>query len=166
MKKYIFLIVCMSFLLSTGMMSCSSSDEAELNRIQYEHRTSKRMIQLLAIGNSYSQAALAYVPFIMQNMGVDVDILIGILMQSSSSLKMHVDNFEKDTAAYTFYLYDGGSSWKNYGHKTIQWALDNCNWDIVILQQSTQSAYTWSKYQPWWPRQVLKKPYSIPLSPK
>ena len=61
-------------------------------------------------GNSYSQDALAYVPFIMRNMGVDADILIGILMQSSSSLKMHVDNFEKDTAAYTFYLYDGGSS--------------------------------------------------------
>lgn len=148
MKKFMLLMICMLFLLAIGMVACDSEDE-EYNRIQYNHRTSKRLVQLLAIGNSYSQDALAYVPFIMQNMGVDADILIGILMQSSSSLKMHVDNFEKYTAAYTFFLYDGGSSWKNYGHKTIQWALDNCNWDIVILQQSTQSAYTWSKYQPW-----------------
>lgn len=146
--KNIFIIVGILFMFVMGIMACTSEEDVQ-NRIQYEHRTSGRMIQLLAIGNSYSQDALAYVPFIMQNMGLDVDILIGILMQSSSSLKMHVDNFEKDTAAFIFYLYDGGSSWKNYGQKTIQWALDNCNWDIVILQQSTQSAYTWSKYQPW-----------------
>lgn len=149
MKKFILLMANIFFLLTMGMLACDSEDD-EYNRIQYNHRTSKRLVQLLAIGNSYSQDALAYVPFIMQNMGVDVDILIGILMQSSSSLKMHVDNFEKDTAAYTFFLYDGGSSWKNYGHKTIQWALDNCNWDIVTLQQGSNIAvYDWGRYQPW-----------------
>lgn len=148
MKKYLLLIICTFFLLTMGITSCGS-EKKKYNRIQYEHRTSKNIIRLLSIGNSYSQDALAYVPFIMQNMEVDADILIGILMQSSSSLKMHVDNFEKDTAAYTFFLYNGGSSWKNYGHKTIQWALDNCNWDIVTLQQSSQTAYTWSSYQPW-----------------
>lgn len=128
------------------MIACGYEDE-EYNIIQYEHRTSKNIVQLLSIGNSYSQDALAYVPFIMRNMGVDADVLIGILMQSSSTTKMHVDNFEKDTAAYTFYLYDGGSSWKNYGKKTIQWALDNCEWDIIIQQGAPRSTdHTDSKY--------------------
>lgn len=145
MKNYMFLIVSMFFLFAT--ICCS--DEDELNEIKYEHRTSKKIIQILSIGNSYSQDALAYVPFIMQNMGVDVDILIGILMQSSSSLEMHVDNFEKESNVYTFYLYNGGLSWRNYGGRTIQWALDKCNWDIVILQQSSNAASTWSEYQPW-----------------
>lgn len=145
MKNYMFLIVGMFFLFAT--VCCS--DEEELNEIKYEHRTSKKIIQILSIGNSYSQDALAYVPFIMQNMGVDVDVLIGILMQSSSSLEMHVDNFEKESNVYTFYLYNGGLSWKNYGGRTIQWALDKCNWDIVILQQSSNAAPTWSEYQPW-----------------
>ena len=148
MQKYMLLMVSTLFSLVMGMASCVNEDE-ELNGIQYEHRTSKRIIKLLSIGNSYSQDALAYVPFIMQNMCVDADILIGILMQSSSSLKMHVDNFEKDTAAYKFYLYDGGSAWKDCGRKTIQWALDNCNWDVVILQQSSQAVHSWSNYQPW-----------------
>lgn len=146
-KKYLLLIVGILSLLTKIIVSCSG--EEELNRIQYRDRTSKEIIRLLSIGNSYSQDALAYVPFIMRNMGVDVDILIGILMQSSSSLKMHVDNFEKESAVYTFYLYDGGSYWKNYGSKTIQWTLDNCNWDIVSLQQSSHAAPTWSEYQPW-----------------
>ena len=145
MKKYMFVIVSTFFLFATTYCS----DEEELNDIQYEHRTSRRIIQLLSIGNSYSQDALAYVPFIMQNMDVDVDILIGMLVQGRSSLEMHVDNFEKETAAYVFYLYDGGSSWKNYGHKTIQWALDNCNWDVVSLQQSSHAAPAWEEYQPW-----------------
>lgn len=145
MKNYMFLIVGMFFLFAT--VCCS--DEEELNEIKYEHRTSKKIIQLLSIGNSYSQDALAYVPFIMQNMGVDVDILIGILMQSGSSLEMHVDNFEKNANVYTFYLYNGGLSWKNYGERTIQWALDKCKWDIVTLQQSSTTASIWSEYQPW-----------------
>lgn len=147
MKKYLYLIVCTFFLLSMGMTGCSNEDD--YNEIKYSHRTSKNIIQLLSIGNSYSQDALAYVPFIMQNMGVDTDLLIGILMQSSSSLEMHVDNFEKKSAAYTFYVYDGGSSWKNYGDRTIQWALDHCNWDIVTLQQASQATHSWSNYQPW-----------------
>lgn len=27
--------------------------------------------------------------------------------------------------------------------------MDNCNWDIISLQQSSQTAPTWSTYQPW-----------------
>lgn len=108
----------------------------------------KTKICLLSIGNSYSQDALAYVPFIIQNMGVNADIQIGILMQSSSSLAMHVDNFTKEFPAYTFYLYDGGSCWRNLGKKTIQWTLENYQWDIVSLQQSSIGAFKWSTYQP------------------
>ncbi len=122
------------------MMACSSEKELQ---------SSKTKIRLLSIGNSYSQDALAYVPFIMRNMGVDVDLQIGILMQSSATLAMHVDNFEKDTAAYTFYLYNGGSSWQKLGKKTIQWALNNYQWDIVSLQQGAGGAFRWSTIQPY-----------------
>lgn len=96
----------------------------------------KKKIRMLLIGNSATDDALSYVPFIMQNMGVDVDFQIGIAMMSSSTLEDHLDNFENETAAYGFRLYTEGTSWQNYPSKTIQWMLDNYQWDIVSLQQA------------------------------
>lgn len=127
MKKFMLLMTCVLFLLAIGMTSCDSEKEGTL-------QTSKKKIRLLSIGNSYSQDALAYVPFILQNMGVDVDIHIGILMQSSSTTKMHVDNFTQEKAAYNFYYFWGGDSWHVKSSKTIQWALENYEWDIIIQQ--------------------------------
>lgn len=141
MKKYFFTMVC-SFLL-LGMAACSSEEESGAKQ------TSNIKICLLSIGGSYSQDALAYVPFIIQNMGIDVDIQIGILMQSSSTLATHFDNFAYESAVYTLYMYDGGSSWQNHGRRSIQWALDNYQWDYVILQQVSGSSFKWSTYQPY-----------------
>lgn len=113
-----------------------------------ENAQAIKTIKLLSIGNSYSQDALAYVPFIMQNMGADVDYQIGILMKSSATLDGHIENFLNEAEVYTFYMYNGGTSWQNLGLRSIQWALDNYDWDLVSLQQSSQSAYNWSTYQP------------------
>lgn len=93
----------------------------------------KRKLRLVCIGNSYSQDALAYVPFIMQAMGIDVDVTIGILMMSSSTLSDHIENFEGETAAYTYYHYESGATaWENQGKKTIQYALETYQWDIIL----------------------------------
>lgn len=91
-----------------------------------------QLLRILAIGNSYSQDALAYVPFIMQNMDVGVDVHIGILMMSSSTVANHVDNFENEKEAYTFYLFEGGKSWSIKNIKTIQGALSS-HWDIILI---------------------------------
>lgn len=112
-----------------------------------ESQGTKKKIRMLLIGNSATDDALSYVPFIMQNMGVDVDFQIGIAMMSSSTLAMHLDNFENETAAYAFRLYTEGVSWQNYTNKTIQWMLDNYEWDIISLQQAgPQNVETYQPY--------------------
>lgn len=110
----------------------------------------KKRVRLLAIGNSYSDDALAYVPYIIKNMGVDIELQIGILMESSTSLSDHVSNFEGQTAAYSYRLFDSlNGIWEDYSSKTIQWALDNYEWDIISLQQVSSGAFNWSTYQPY-----------------
>lgn len=109
----------------------------------------KKTIRLLSIGNSYSQDALAYVPFILQNMGIDADIQIGIAMLSSSTLANHVDNFENENAVYTYWLHTNGDAWQTVeGKKTLQYILNDKTWDIVSLQQSSGGVFNWSTYQP------------------
>jgi hypothetical protein len=111
--------------------------------------TEKRKLRLVCIGNSYSQDALAYVPFIMQEMGIDVDVTIGILMMSSSTLSDHIENFENETAAYTYYHYEAGATaWENQGKKTIQYALETYQWDIILTHSAGAGETNKNVYMP------------------
>ena len=107
----------------------------------------RKKIRMLLIGNSATDDALSYVPFILQNMNVPVDFQIGIAMQSSSTLAMHVDNWENETAAYSFRLYNGGAAWQNFADKSLQWMFDNYTWDIISLQQAQPQKE--NTYQPY-----------------
>lgn len=106
-----------------------------------ENIATRKVVRLLSIGNSYSEDSLSYVPYILKNMGVNVDFQIGILMMSSSSLGHHIDNFTNQTAAYQFYLFDKTNNWKrikdnvsfpNSDNVSIQWALDSYKWDMIF----------------------------------
>jgi hypothetical protein len=133
MKRVFLFMVFVSLLAS-----CQKSD----------YHDNRKTIRLLAIGNSYSQDALAYVPFIWNDLGAEVDMTIGILMKSNAIVSDHVDNFINNSARYTFYLYDGRSSWTSHPFKTIQWALSHFQWDIILTHQTSWSANDWApKYQ-------------------
>ena len=105
-------------------------------------------IKILSIGNSYSSDAFAYVPFILENMNVNANIQIGILNMGGATLINHVNNFENSTSNYHYFLYNGGGSWQYRSQRTIQYALDNYDWDIIMLQQASGYAAYWSYYQP------------------
>ena len=107
----------------------------------------RKKVRMLLIGNSATDDAMSYVPFIMQNMGVPVDFQIGIAMMSSSTLAMHLSNWENETAAYQFRLYDGGGAWQDFADKSLQWMLDNYTWDIISLQQAQPQKI--NTYQPY-----------------
>ena len=105
-------------------------------------------IKILSIGNSYSEDALSYVPFILENMNVDANLQIGILCKSGGTLAQHVNGFVNQLPNYVYYHYDGGGAWQNLGEHTIQYGLDNYDWDYILFQQVSYNAPNWSTYQP------------------
>ena len=105
-------------------------------------------IKILSLGNSYSSDAFAYVPFILENMLENVHVQIGILNMASATIPVHVASFENEDPGYHFYLYNGGGAWQYRSQHTIQYALDNYEWDIIMLQQASGYAAYWSYYQP------------------
>ena len=107
----------------------------------------RKTLRILLIGNSATDDALSYVPYIMQNMGVPVNFQIGIAMMSSSTLAMHLSNWENETDAYQFRLYNGGAAWQDFADKSLQWMLDNYTWDIISLQQAQPQKV--NTYQPY-----------------
>lgn len=138
-----------------SMSHASNPDGYDNMTITFDYR---KRLRVLSIGNSYSQDSLAYVPFIMENMGYSVEI--GILMMSSSTLAQHVDNFDNETAAYTFYRYDGHDAWLNAGSRTIQYALENYKWDVILLQQQSKASWDIATYQPYL-NQLIARIYGV-----
>ncbi len=143
MKKNFILLISAFFLLAMQVTACNNEEEIETRQT-----SEQKKIRILSIGNSYSQDALMYVPFILRNMGINAEIQIGILMQGGSSLRNHVDNFNNEATNYIFQLYNGGKTWSSINNKTIQYVLDNYEWDFVIMQQVSGSSFKWSTYQP------------------
>ena len=124
------------FVFSLLFSSCHKED--------LDYIPKNNVVRILAIGNSFSQDALAYVPFILNDLEVDAEAHIGILMMSSATVSNHVENYEKNAAQYTFYYYDGGASWISQSSKTIQWAISNFKWDIIMTHQSSWTPDDWS----------------------
>lgn len=128
-----------------SMAHASNPDGYDELRLVFDYRPKLRV---LSIGNSYSQDSLSYVPYILQSLGY-YNVEIGILMLSSSTLQQHVENFDNETAAYTYYKYDGHEEWLSAGASTIQNALVGNKWDVILLQQQSKAAWDYTTYQPY-----------------
>lgn len=137
-------VICLNYL--THSIFTEGYDALHLTR-SYEKR-----INLLIFGNSAAQDAVAYVPFILKNMGF-ANVRIGILMQSDSTIQMHYENFQNEAEAYRFNFIDTAlhDSWQTRNNTSAQWALDTYHWDIVNFHQSANSnnAVYVGNIQPW-----------------
>lgn len=104
-------------------------------------------LKILSIGNSFSRDSLSYVPIIMAQMGLKVEI--GILYHSSCSLQMHWEN--RATANYyTFdYFKQSEGKWKQESNKSLSCGLGFDDWDVVLFQQNSGNAYDYSTVQPY-----------------
>ena len=103
------------------------------------------VLEILAIGNSFSVDALQYAYQIAQNLGIE-EIVIGNLYKGSCTLATHAKNAKNNTAAYAWFYNDNGTwsrdtnTWKDATEKTMGDALQERTWDFVSLQQASGSS--------------------------
>lgn len=116
---------------------------------QFFLETQKTKVRILAIGNSYSQHALAYVPFLLKNINPNLLIDIGLMYIGGSSLQQHLDNLNSGRESYMYYKFNSyASSWTDGKPKSIQGALDEQEWDIVLLHQQSTASVDYTTYTP------------------
>jgi hypothetical protein len=108
----------------------------------------RRKARVLVVGNSYSQDAFDYVPYILPGLA-DIDAEVGILYHDGASLQQHYNWLVNDSAEYTFYFSDGKDAWQNLGTYSLKNALSYLDWDIVVLQQRGRLSPDYSSYQPY-----------------
>ena len=102
------------------------------------------VLEILAIGNSFSVDALEYAYRIAADLGIE-SIALGNLYIGGCSLATHVANANGDKGAYTYYYNDSGS-WTTTKSYKISMALADRTWDYVTLQQRSPDSGLESTY--------------------
>lgn len=108
------------------------------------------ILEILAIGNSFSVDALEYAYPIAQDLGIE-KVVIGNLYIGGCSLSTHASNATGDKAKYVYYYNDSGA-WspattvKSPADSTISGTLESRSWDYVSLQQSSTYSGVESTY--------------------
>ena len=100
------------------------------------------MINILAIGNSFSEDATAYLQAICENLGISVHVVN--LYIGGCSLERHWNNIEHNEAAYQ-YQENGVITDKNVAITEI---LHSKPWDFIVTQQASHDSGWLDTYEP------------------
>ena len=93
------------------------------------------VLEILALGNSFSVDALEYVWQIANDLGIE-KIVLGNLNIGGCSLQTHAANAAGDLGNYN-YRYSENGKWTSTDGYKISTALESRSWDYVSLQQQS-----------------------------
>lgn len=109
------------------------------------HRDSS--LKILAIGNSFTSNATAFMPWLINQLNGD-SICIARLIQSGCTLEMHWKSHLKNSSDYYFFYSDNGK-WIDSDIKNIDTALELLDWDVIVIQQASHLSGIYSTFQPY-----------------
>lgn len=100
-------------------------------------------LRILAIGNSFTDDAMQYMNRMVNDAGIDNDLLtICSLTEGSSTFKTWVSK-DFESTVVQFRTDAGNAVMKTKG--TIHEIL-NQNWDLIVIQQSSDQSYKWESF--------------------
>lgn len=108
--------------------------------------SSTKTMQILSIGNSFSDDVFEHFYDVAESAGVDV--VVGVLYMQSASLQQHWDKSQSGgTYEYRKWTKEKGKI--NTLGITIPEAVANGNWDVIVLQQNSGNSGIYSTFQPY-----------------
>ena len=118
----------------------SLSDSSKTKYVYASSSSASKEINILMIGNSFTQDENAYLPALLKEALPDLHFRIGILYKGSSTLEIHADYMENDTAyeSYDEYLWNA-SSWTIQTNKKPSDVITKFDWDIITFTTANAS---------------------------
>lgn len=107
-------------------------------------------LRILAIGNSFSDDAMEYLPALLDNLGVE-NVSLARIYVAGCSLERHIRMYNNDEAAYQYYRSEAGRNrWvKAARNVSLRQALADGEWDIVVMQQASGFSGRYESYEPY-----------------
>ncbi|MBR3101287.1 MAG: DUF4886 domain-containing protein [Muribaculaceae bacterium] len=95
-------------------------------------------LKVLVIGNSYSNDAFGFLPFVMNSACPDVSLTLGICMDGSQTIQGQLNHALNDTKYYVRYeKWTKRTGWVVDYHKSLSGAVDDDQWDWIVLHQAS-----------------------------
>ena len=128
MKRLFSLILCVALCATAADASAKRNPDANGDGV----------LRILAIGNSFSDDGMEHLPALLENMGIK-KVELARLYVGGCSVERHMQFFDKQQSAYTFYTSKAGENkWVKHAEKrSIQSALAMGEWDIITMQQAS-----------------------------
>lgn len=114
-------------LLGFTNTSISITDTPELSN-------AKQHISILFIGNSLTQDAVAYLPYLLKNYYPEIDFKIYLWYIGSATLNSQYNAFINGRNAAKFSIADNTENWITYSNKNMYSVLTTYKFDIVCFQ--------------------------------
>ena len=107
-----------------------------------------KRFKILGIGNSFTQDAFMYVPFLLKEMGV-TNFEIVVLFYPGCTLEQHWDFASSDSKVYDLEVYKSeNEAWQSLGSRTLKEGLSYTDFDTITLQQQSARSCDYTTYQP------------------
>ena len=104
-------------------------------------------VKILAVGNSLTSNATQYLWEIITSAGVPMEnVVIGRLFLPGCSIEWHWQNIVDDVADYDYSKNNAGN-WVPYRDYSVQKAIDDEEWDYIIVQETIASVQNTSAYR-------------------
>ena len=106
-------------------------------------------LRILAVGNSFSDDGMEYLPALLANLGVE-NVELARLYIGGCSLQRHVDLHNKKESQYVFNISKAGENrWVKQKEKySLERALAEGEWDIITLQQQSGQSGIYDSFEP------------------
>lgn len=145
MKRLFSLILCVALCATAADASAKRNPDANGDGV----------LRILAIGNSFSDDGMEHLPALLENMGIK-RVELARLYVGGCTLERHMQFFDKQQEAYTFYTSKAGENkWVKANKKvSIQYALSLGEWDIITMQQASGYSGQYNTIKPYLERLV------------
>ena len=80
--------------------------------------------------------------------GTGQDLFFAKTVLGNSTLQQHWENYQSGAEVYGM-SYACGGAWKHMGNRSLEYAMDFADWDVVVVQQVSWLAGISASYYPW-----------------
>lgn len=134
-----FLAIFLTVLMLLGMLTgCQSGKDPE-QTAPTQSVEEQAILRVLTIGNSHTVDANLLLYHVFRTEMPDQKVMLGNMYHSGCSVSQHISHAKSKLPAYTYYK-NTGEGWKQTPQVSLEDALKDQVWDIVILHEMNTGA--------------------------
>lgn len=148
-----FLAIFLAALMLLGILTgCQNKEGAEQTTTEEtttgptQPKEEQEVLRILTIGNSHTVDANLLFRNVFKAEAPDQKVMLGNMYFSGCAVSQHVKHFENNEPVYVYYRNVNGA-WEQKPQMTLEYALQEQAWDIIILHEMNSGVGLENTYQ-------------------